>query len=314
VQTNLTESGVENIISFDFSLHRKGDSQDPHSGVTKSMEVIPSSVYAMGYWCSNSPSRYSCSACTNVKYELQAFAYKEDEMVSSLISEIRIYDTETPLPPPIYLAHFPGEYVMSQEKSLKKLGIRGANLAISVSEPPPMEIRNDDGIALAALPMKLRLSGASVTNRGRLLELRVTSRLKLHSFFSSSEMSAHPTAKQAQGSPFMGTLCKYGKPYVRNLRIDSWKPGKSLASAVKDMTLWVPILENDKPPPTFFTAFLTRRYSVAIKIDVNSGWQKASYRLNIPLQIVYPEDPVRYDNLDIAVTENEQGRLPIYSR
>jgi hypothetical protein len=314
LQTDLTESGVENLISFDFSLHRKGDSEDPHSGVTKSMEVIPSSVYAMGYWCSNSPSRYSCSACTNVKYELQAFAYKEDEMVSSLISEIRVYDTETPLPPPIHLAHFPGEYVMSQEKRLKKLGISGANLAISVSEPPPMEIRHDDGIALAALPMKLRLTGTSVTNRGGPLELRVTSRLKLHSFFSSSKMFAHPTAKQAQGSPFLGALCKYGKPYVRNLRIDSWKPGKTLGSATKDMTLLIPILENDKPAPTFFTAFLARRYTVSVRIDVNSGWQKASFRLNIPLQIVYPEDPVRYDNLDIAEAEIERGRLPIYSR
>jgi hypothetical protein len=324
MQSSLMRSRAENLIAFDFPLHRKCNSPDPHSGLTKSMEVLPSSLYVMGYWCSTSPSRYSCSASSQVKYELAAFAYKEDEIVASLRSEIRIYDTETPLPPPIHLPHFPGEYVVTQEKSLRKLGFRGARLGVSVSEPPPLEICSKDGMALAAIPMRLCLqrdynpsmSADLRKTNGFRMEMRLTSRLRIHSYFSSDKMFAHPTDAQSRGSPFLGTLCKYGKKYVRNLRVDSWKSEKGPSDLLlKDMTLLLPILENEKPAPTFFTPFLARRYSVALQIDVNSGWHKASFRLNIPLQIVYPEEPVHYERLNEAsITENDQGRLPVYIR
>jgi hypothetical protein len=324
MNSSLRGSRAENLIAFDFPLHRECNSLDPHSGLTKSTKVLPSSICVMGYWCSTSPSRYSCSASSQVKYELAAFAYKDDEIVASLLSEIRIYDTENPVPAPIHLPHFPGEYVVAQEKSLRKLGIRGARLSISVSEPPPLEINTKNGIALAALPVRLCLRrddnpSLSADPRGTKsfpMDVRLTSRLKIHSYFSSDKMSAHPTDAQSRGSPFLATLCKYGKKYVRNLVVDSWKSEKGRSDVLtKDMTLLLPILENDKPAPTFFTPFLARRYSVSVRIDVASGWQKASFRLNIPLQIVYPEEPVHYERLnDVSVTETEQGRLPIYIR
>jgi hypothetical protein len=284
---------------------------------TKSTEILPSSLNVLGYWCSSSPSRYSCSAQTTVRYELQAIAYKDDEKVSIVASEVKIYDTDTPLPPPIHLAHFPGEYVVSQSRPLRKLGMRGGNLSVTVSEPRPLEIRSGDGIALVALPIKLGIEGeGNKWAQGARLNVRLTSRLRIHSYFSAGAMIAHPTDAQTKGSPFLGALNKYGRKFVRNLDVDEWKVEKN--ALVKELVVLVPALENDKPSPTFFTAYLARRYSLAISMEVSAGWYKASYRLNVPVQIVYPEDPRSYEGIESdswgAEERPENGVLPVYTR
>lgn len=115
----------------------------------------------------------------------------------------------------------------------------------------------------------------------------------------------------------LGALTKYGKKFVRKLKIDSWKAAKGgLPGAVsKEMNILLPVLENEKPAPTFFTPFLARRYTIAVIIDVICGWQTATIRLNLPLQIVYPEDPIGYyDNMDSYFLDNEESLPPIYIR
>jgi hypothetical protein len=319
LQTTLSSVSAERLLSFSFPLLRKSLSPIYQSTLaTKSGEILPSSLNVLGYWCSSSPSRYSCSAQTTVRYELHAIAYKDDEKVSTTYSEVKIYDTDTPLPPPIHLAHFPGEYTVSQSRPLRKLGMRGGSLSVTVSEPSPLEIRSGDGIALTALPVRLRLEGeGNKWAKSARLNVRLTSRLRMHSYFSAGAMEAHPTDAQTKGSPFLGSLNKYGRKFVKNLRVDEWKVENG--ALVKDMVVLVPVLENDKPSPTFFTAYLARRYSLAINMEVNAGWYKAAYRLNVPVQIVYPEEPIGYEGMHSDSWEAEEraeigGMLPVYTR
>jgi len=179
LQTPLVESpNTPRLLAFSFPLLRK--TLHPlyeQTLANNSSEILPSSLNVLGYWCSSTPSRYSCSAQTLVKYELLAIAYKNDEVLTTTHCEVKIYDTDTPLPPPIHLAHFPGEYVVSQTKRLRKLGMRGGNLSVTVCEPRPLEIRAGDGISLAVLPVRLRLEGEGDRwNMAAKLNIRLTSR------------------------------------------------------------------------------------------------------------------------------------------
>jgi hypothetical protein len=313
-------------FSFDFPLHRKATWDSPGNPMAgPTYPILPSSVSVTGYGCRASNGRFSCSASTQIRYELQAFAFEEnDELVDTLVSTITLFDTEIPSPPPIYQGHFVGEYSCSKQKHLTKLAMRGPKLTIKVSEPAPLQIkpRPEGGVIMASVPIRLCLQSDSKRSKKDppQLSVAVTSVLKTSTYLSVCKLHAHPTLAASQDSPYLAALTKHSGKRVRNLTVDGFQrdESKETATWVRDMTVLLPVVENCFPAPSFFTPYLARRYSLGLRLEVKSAWGEAVYRLTVPLQIVYPECPVTYENIYnphlVEEHTSSSDSLPIYIR
>jgi hypothetical protein len=276
-----------------------------------------------GSWCKAPDGQPCCHAESRVKYEIQAVAHRGDAIVASALREVRVYDTEDQFPPPIHTADFPGEYACAQEKRLKRFMSHGRRLNISVSEPKPLVIHQDQKGTLAAFPIRLSVRHDSkrpnVSAPGP-LDVRINSVLKLTTCIALSTMKSHPTLRICQTSPMLATISRNGRPYHRKLRLQNaaWK--REAADAQRewgqDVVVWLPIIsEHASPTPSFFTPLLTRRYSVVMRMDVKSGEGSAVFHLNVPLQIVYASEAPTYteheNRLDSSQSEPVE-RLPLY--
>jgi hypothetical protein len=234
-----------------------------------------------------------------------------------------VYDTAEQFPPPIHTADFPGEYACAQEKRLKRFMSQGRRLSICVSEPKPLVIHQDKRATLAAFP--IRFSVRHDPKRPNLLppgplDVRINSVLKLSTYIAVGSMQSHPTLRNCQISPLLATISRNGRSYHRKLRLQNaaWKheSADAVREWAQDAVVWLPISEHASPTPSFFTPYLTRRYSVAMRIDVKSGEGSAVFHLNVPLQIVYASDAPTYtehEHLGFCQSEPVE-RLPLYIR
>lgn len=309
-------------FSFDFPLLRKPTWNETTTAVAASTHsVLPSSISVQGYGC-RAQTRFSCSATTQVRYELQAYAFEADQCIDQLIASIQLFDTALPSPPPIYQSHFQDEYICNQQKHLTKLAIRTSRLTIEISEPAPLEIKPHGGVLMAAIPIRLCLQTDSHRSKKDPPQLSVTatSVLKTLTYLSICKLQAHPTLTASQDMPFLAALTKYSSKRVRNLTVDGWQQdaSKETVTWVRDLTVLLPVVENCFPAPSFFTSYIARRYSLGIRLNVKSSWGDAVYRLTTPLQIVYPECPIKYENIyhPYLVEEHTSSSdsLPIYTR
>jgi hypothetical protein len=309
-------------FTFNFQL-RPGTRFDSHADCqeTDLNRTLPSSLNVHGPWCTSSTGQPCCFFDSRVKYEIQAFAYASDMAIATTSQEIRVYDTEDPFPPPIHTAHFPGEYVCQQEKRLKKLlKIRGNRLSISVAEPKPLEVPAVNKPGLAAFQMRFAMRGfeSILADAPGALDVRINSALKVTTYVAVGSMESHPTLRSTETSPLLATLSRNCRVYHRKLRLSGWRidPDECPGAWMKDILVWLPVIEGSCPTPTFFTSYLTRRYSVAMRIDVKSSAGAAVFYLNVPIQIVYSEAPVYSERSSMESNPPLPGpdRLPLYSR
>lgn len=206
----------------------------------------------------------------------------------------------------------------------------GSRLSVTVTEPKPVEIRPQGEVSMAAFPLRFTMRGGSSNSPPGKVDVGINSLIKATTFIAVRQMKSQPTIKQTRSSPFVAAVPKYGRSYHRKLRICHWTRGHSHNSSeihwIANALVWLPITENTSPAPTFFTKFLSRRYSVSLRLDVR-GSGKAFFALQVPLQIVYPEFPGSADtpSYEFAVTppneeeertgdELEVERLPVYVR
>ncbi|KAF2675298.1 hypothetical protein BT63DRAFT_34033 [Microthyrium microscopicum] len=324
---SLTEAEVKSAaFSFDFPLYRKP--WESQQDFTSSMGMLPSTLSVTGYGCRAPTGGFSCSATSQIRYEVQAFAYDDkDELVDCTIATVALFDTENPSPPPIHQEHFKGEYACTKEKRLRRFGFRGASLSISASEPQPIEIQPKTGLAMAAVPLRLTLrtkKKSSLSPEDMPLNIKIISMLKASTYLSVAKMKAHPTISSSQESPFLAALCKFSGKRIRNLQVDGWEQEnpKDPRTWVKDITVLLPVAESSFPSPSFFTPFVARRYSMSLRVEIKSSLGDSVYRLAVPIQIVYPETPVHYDNIySPELTEEHPSgpsspldEVPIYIR
>jgi hypothetical protein len=264
-----------------------------------------------------------------VKYSLEATVYQDDRKIATSTKELRIIDCPDAHPPPVHLAHFPYEYICSVEKTLKRMRFCGTHkLTVSVEEPEPVEIRGNKGIVFAAFPLRfvIPLDSKNPRTTPKPLSIRIKSQLLSFSFMSVTPMTKRPTIGEAKLLPFLAVIPKSCRSYNRKMRVD-WgsghtKPPEPREGAWQhDTIVWLPICETSMPTPTFFTLYLARRYSVALRFDIQ-GDGKATFLLTVPLQIVYPADSrCGTPSYDIAISQDQDDaaymdaqRLPAYVR
>lgn len=298
------------------------DEDDEDGSVRKYLRTLPSSLNVFGPWCTMAAGQACCQAEATVRYEVEATAYRGDAIVSKQVHEVRIYDSPDSHPPPVHMADFPDEYHCSQEKRLKRFRIPGSRLTVTASEPKPLEVRSHGDASMAAFNLKFVMRDSA--NPPRKLDVRINSLLKAVTFISANKLSSQPTIKQSKNSSFLAAVPKFGRSYHRSLHLSHWTRNSSSHYDVEWIAhalVWLPITENATPAPTFFTPYLSRRYSVSLRLEVK-GEGKALFILNVPLQIVYPMDVGSADapSYEVAMTPpcemecEEEEVLPIYVR
>ena len=232
-------------------------------------------------------------------------------------------------PPPVYLAHFPHEYSCSVEKCLKRMRLSGTHrLTVSVAEPKPVEVSSKEGLICGAFPVRFAISPNPKNPKAapKALSVAIKSQLMSLSFMSAVPMNGQPTLMQTSISPFAAVIPKKHRTYHRKMLVD-WASSDTNQQVARkgawqhDTIAWLPVFETTMPTPAFFTQYVARRYSVALRFDVR-GDGSATYQLNVPLQIVYPADS-RYGSPTYEATFQgsqdeaacaDDNRLPSYVR
>jgi hypothetical protein len=225
---------------------------------------------------------------------VKAWILRDRSVEGAVARDVQIYNCIDSLPPPVCLEDFPGEYVCRQEKSLTRvLPVPGCYIAISIPEPRPVEVRQDKGDAVAGFSMRvvLRNSRGKACVPPSPFDMHITWALKTHTFVSVTKQRVAPTSRAALLSPFLKEITGTSNPRKRKLRLPSWRVDVTEPrNWAQETTLWLPVIENACPPPTFLTPYLTRRYSVSMHLDISSADQgRASFDLTVPIQIVYHE-------------------------
>jgi hypothetical protein len=198
-------------------------------------------------------------------------------------------------------------------------------LGITTSEPKPLVIQAHQKAAMAAFHVRFTLRSDSNSLNPvppGPLEVRINSTLKVHTYIAVGTMLSHPTLRNSEVSPLLATLSRNGRMYQRKLHLkhSGWKHDASEAGRdwVQDTTVWLPVSEHASPTPSFFTPYLSRRYSVAMRIDAKNGDGSAVFHLNVPLQIVYAADAPTYtefaDESWSQLCVEAPERLPLYVR
>jgi hypothetical protein len=324
------DNGNGETFRFTFPLAKEPwstpqSSDDENDGsVRKYMRTLPSSLNVFGPWCPAAAGQACCQAEALVRYEIEATAFRGEESITKFSQEVRIYDSPDSHPPPVHMADFPDEYHCTQEKRLKRFQIPGSRLTIIASEPKPLEVRPGGDCALAAFALKFIMR--DTTSPPRRLDVKINSLLKAVTFISANKLDSQPTIKQSKTSPFLAAVPKFGRSYHRSLHLCHWTRNTSSHSSgdewIAHALVWLPITENATPAPTFFTPYLSRRYSVSLRLEVK-GEGKSLFSLNVPLQIVYPMEVGSADAPSYAVattppneeeTCEEEERLPVYVR
>ncbi|KAK3077021.1 hypothetical protein LTS18_011408, partial [Coniosporium uncinatum] len=344
----LNHSDDNDTLHFPFSFCFQEERQAGKAGRT----YLPSSLQ-IGPCPSPHIQNYYRSAQASVRYQLQAYAYHDEELQATAFQTISLYDSIDEAPPPISLDHFPGEYIMQQQGTLrnKRLRSRG-KLSVSASEPAPLSIRQNR-VPLIGIPICLSLSPStrnrSVSRPGT-VELDISSHLRSTTTIAVARMRYTPTKQQILRCPRTEETIADSRPHRQKMLLSDWRrashhtppspptPSSSLSEKkpvgfvwTANTTLWVPLLDDDAAPvPSFFTTYLARRYSVVVKVKVK-GEGRATFRLCVPLQILYagvdsqhrPDDVVMGEGSDTAVLrldemimrlEPEDVQPPIYVR
>lgn len=251
-----------------------------------------------------------------MKYFLEATIYSEDSKIATSVKDIRIIDSPDAHPPPVHLAHFAYEYICSMETTLRRMRFYGTHkLGISVAEPKPVEVGGNGGVIFAAFPVRfvIPLDSKNPRTIPKPLSIRIKSQLLSFTFMSVTPMMGQPTIGEAKLLPFLAVIQKTCRSYNRKMVVE-WGSGDTNPPEPRKGTwehstvVWLPICETSMPTPTFLTSHLARRYSVALRFDIQSDG-KGTFLLTVPLQIVYPtgQDQDEVDCMDVQ-------RLPTYVR
>jgi hypothetical protein len=356
VSNSSSRSNLERIYPISFPLHRAyWSDNDPLAPPRANSSLLPSSLSVRGFWCTTSRYRFSCQASTTVRYELQASAFDAaNEPLTRTVHEILLFDAEdpppqSPLPRGCTVAGSDddAEFVTRRDGRLAALsrllprawamavaaaaaggdggsggggGGSGARVVVDVREPEPVMLAARSGFTCATLPVALRVERAGGLAPFRLPRaMKVKSRIRSITYASVGAMGALPEKSGAQAKSVVATLNKFEERHVVQLALDSWRPRKPSINDGQwslETVVLIPVTESALIAPTFYTPFVARRYSISLRIDIeSSGAKRVTFRLNVPLQVAYLEAPVDCpcsENCAIDQIPCSDTQLPIY--
>jgi len=312
---------------------------------------LPSSL-SVGSVVPLPPSGYVQRNDIKVTYTMQAHAIRKGEVIGSISKEIRIFDGTDPQPP-ICTRDFSSEYLCQQKRALRRIIFtKIGNLSIAIAEPKPLVFNSSSkGLVSTKLPISFifeRPRTEARTDAGFSVEAchaSLTWQLRNSTFASLEPMSSVPTVREvAQGQrgrlPSKVLITTLGLRHRLKLSLRGWQktPGtfsvknghipSEIWTKQDELSLSMP--REALPVPTFFTPYVSRRYSLLVQITV-TGIGKARFRLEVPVQIVYEnqisatnrlscqgsnssEEGCDLGSMRQVVEDNSASALPIYVR
>jgi len=119
------------------------------------------------------------------------------------------------------------------------------------------------------------------------IEAEVKWRFRFTTFVSIQEQHGPPTVKEALVSPTTAFIRSSLNSRSSKMVWTKWKPtedNKSNSSIESKQSLWLTLPRSEVSTPTFWTAFLSRRYSICIQLKVTQ-LGTAKLEVEIPIQV-----------------------------
>ncbi|KAH0606698.1 uncharacterized protein H6S33_003532 [Morchella sextelata] len=277
---------------------------------------------------------------TLVSYYIQAKLVRRRESDGKAVSlgdtfrRVRILPIVEELPP-VHIEDHPGEYVMRAEKDIKKGFFKGkmGRLIVEAEQPRSLRLSKDSLCpATTMVPVSLWFVPADEALEPPKLG-SLTAKLKVLTFYSTSQLSYIPGPSSKNGDPSLGY---YGESLLlssRCMESAKWvkQPLAPGPATTYKTTVLVPVTapKCKELVPSFTSCLMSRSYTLDLSISVQASTHTSpSVSLKLPLQVSHPATPsspvltVANPNIDefftprsIAPPELEQNRsgLPGYS-
>lgn len=227
---------------------------------------------------------------SRVRYEIQAWLFRRDTVVEAVSQDIRLYDSACHAPPPRIIEHFPGEFEMHGERKIKRGLIKHAGkMTIEISEPAAVHARREHCVMQAALPIRVGISKHAQTPQP--IQLRIKSTLQASTFISSTRMSVMPTSKQVKGSSCIQEVTTSAQSFTQSLTLPSdWTRHSTDKTWQQELTVEVPLVVEQTPPPSYLSPYVARRYSISVRIEAQ-GSGRCTFDLCVPISLLYDTGP-----------------------
>lgn len=262
-------------------------------------------------------------AGAQVTYKLTAHLLKDRKIIDRIMQPILLLVSHDPSPP-MCMTDFVGEYRMAQKCLLRgPLFQKAGELSITAQEPKQLTVKADCSESMVELPVKLRWSRqkqeVNVYQEPR-IEAEVKWQFRLSTFVSLMEQRGPATLKQALASPATAHVRSALPPKTLSMAWRKWTPvadNESLTEIECEQSLWLTLPRSEILTPTFWSPFLSRRYSVWLQIKVNRPGN-AKLEIEVPIQVGIEAAPGA-DSIDSngeGLFEGADGDelLPQYSR
>lgn len=269
-------------------------------------------------------------AGARVTYRLTARLLKDHRIIDRIIQPILLLVSQNPSPP-MCITDFNGEYRTVQKGILRSsLLKKTGEVTVIVEEPQQLTVRADSDDSVVELPVKLQLErpkqDASL-NQSFHIKAEVKWQFRFSTFVSMLEQLGPPTMKQALSSPATAFVRSTLRTRTLDMVWRDWKPietdsDESTRTIESEQSLWLRLPHTEVLTPTFWSRFLSRRYSILLQVKVTHPGN-AKVEVEVPIQVgIEAEPPASYEqsllaghrSIDEMIFEDAEGDelLPEY--
>lgn len=227
-------------------------------------------------------------AGAHVTYKLTANLLKDQKIISRIMQPILLLISHDPSPP-MCMADFVGEYQMAQKCLLRTpLFQKAGEVSIFAREPKQLTVRADYAESMVELPIKLvwsRQKQEINVYQSTRIEAEVRWQLRLSTFVSIMEQRGPATLKQAMVSPATAHVRSALPPKTHSMVWRNWTPVDGKETKIEsEQSLWISLPRSEILTPTFWSPFLSRRYSVWLQVKINRPGN-AKLEVEVPIQV-----------------------------
>lgn len=269
-------------------------------------------------------------AGARVTYRLTARLLRDHRTIDRIMQPILLLVSQMPSPP-MCITDFKGEYRMIQKSVLRSsLLKKTGELTVIVQEPKQLTVKAQCENSVVELPVKLQLERSrQEMSFGQPLrvEAEVKWQFRFSTFVSIMEQRGPPTLKQATSSPATAFVRSTLQSRTVNMAWRNWKPARNSSEdstklIESEQSLWLSLPHTEVLTPTFWSPFLSRRYSIMVQVKVTQPGS-AKIEVEVPIQVgIEAESPASYEQslmaghrtVDEMIFDNAEGDelLPQY--
>ncbi|KAJ9373529.1 hypothetical protein DTO282E5_1684 [Paecilomyces variotii] len=288
------------LFPFCFKVPRQVLTPNGLKEGTDLVQCLPSSMNVAFENRSPNSHVHGCRGKSKISYGIRAQLVRNGTVTVEMERPISLFPT-LDQEPPVCTSDFPGEYILSEKKTLRALWPfrRVGELHVETSEATPFEFSSEKQSASASVKIKLRYTRACHScGPPEPFYGTVISRLRSTTFVSIMPQQRMPTRKEAQRSPWMTKHSTYHMNHKRKLRFSPWKPAKSNGNTPmsqaseweSEATLVVEYSGDTFPEPTFASSLASRRYALCMSMEIE-GCGRTTVDLSVPVSIRYTAKP-----------------------